>query len=188
MKLSDTDRKNWTETLNLEWSATFRYASQTSIFNNPRLVSLIDGIMRNESDHIDISTKFLMDDFRTGVKGFKTVLFYLYQNLEFEKLANSTYAKFARETDDEEVKEKFKLLVKSEAGHVKIFRELIEQIESGNYPVIILCPVCGWEIDYGTSPEEGKVVKCAKCKVDFRLIEDDGDWDAEQVPREKSSE
>ncbi|MBD3168577.1 MAG: hypothetical protein GF307_03770 [candidate division Zixibacteria bacterium] len=177
MSLNETDRNNWSETLMLEWSATYRYIMQTKIFNNPKLVGLIDGIMRNEADHIDISTDFLMNDFKTDVKGFRTTLFYLYQNLEFEKVANKTYGRFRRESEDEEVKAKFQELVKSEAGHVKIFRELIEAIEAGKFPVIVICPVCGWEINYGESPEEGTVLKCEKCKVDFELVEENGDWD-----------
>jgi hypothetical protein len=88
MGLSETDLKNWTETLNLEWSATFRYKMQTQILNNPRLVGIIDGIMRNEADHIDISMDYLKDNFQTDIKGFRTVLFFMYMNLEFERLAN----------------------------------------------------------------------------------------------------
>ncbi|MBD3233317.1 MAG: hypothetical protein GF315_06290, partial [candidate division Zixibacteria bacterium] len=171
MGLSETDRKNWTETLNLEWSATYRYKMQSAIFNNPQLVAIIDGIMRNEADHIDISSDFLLEDFETDVKGFRTSLFYLYMNLEFERFANATYAKFSRETDDENVKARFKELVKSEAGHTKIFRELIKAIEEGKFPVIVICPVCGWELNYGPSPDEGAVVYCEKCMVDFRLVE-----------------
>ena len=181
MQLSETDRKNMSETLNLEWSATFRYKTQMQIFNNPHLVGLIDGIMRNEADHIDIASKYLLADFNTSVKGFRTALFYLYLNWEFEKFANATYAKFRKLSEDEQLKESFHELIKAEAGHSKIFREMIEKIEAGKFPVVIICPVCGWELDYGESPQEGTVVKCSKCKDDFKLVERDGDWQVERV-------
>jgi len=129
MKLADINRKNWTETLSLEWSATYRYKMQTAIFNNPRIVAIIDGIMRNESDHIDIAQKHLLPEFEPKVKGFQTILFFLYLNLEFERFANKSYAGFAREAEDPRSKEDFLRLVKSEGGHAKIFREMIEQIE-----------------------------------------------------------
>ncbi|PJA27141.1 MAG: hypothetical protein CO189_07935 [candidate division Zixibacteria bacterium CG_4_9_14_3_um_filter_46_8] len=181
MKLADINRKNWTETLSLEWSATYRYKMQTAIFNNPRIVAIIDGIMRNESDHIDIAQKHLLPEFEPKVKGFQTILFFLYLNLEFERFANKSYAGFAREAEDPRSKEDFLRLVKSEGGHAKIFREMIEQIENGNFPVVIICPVCGWELDFGSSPKEGAMAQCEKCKVEFRLVEKQGDWDVERI-------
>ena len=110
MGLSETDLKNWTETLNLEWSATFRYKMQTQILNNPRLVGIIDGIMRNEADHIDISMDYLKDNFQTDIKGFRTVLFFMYMNLEFERLANSLYAKFRGQSENEDIRKSFKYI------------------------------------------------------------------------------
>ncbi len=181
MQLSEIDERNWRETLNLEWSATYRYKLQTEILDNPNIVSIINGIMRNESEHIAISANYLLDNFKTDVKGFRTTLFYLYMDLAFEKFANKSYAKFRKESNNEEVKSSFMKLIKSEAGHTKIFRELIEQIENGNFPVVKVCPVCGWELDFGTSPTESTVLKCEKCKVDFKLVEIEGDWQVEKV-------
>ena len=107
------------------------------------------------------------------------MLTHLRLNLDFEKTANAEYARFAREAEDAELKKIFQQLAYSEAGHVRLFQQLIEQIEANMYPVIVYCPVCGWEIDFGTHPQEETPLRCAQCKQQVKLAIVAGDYIAQ---------
>lgn len=178
--MSDFD--NVVAALNLEYGAHRRYEYQTQRSPFSQLNSVLEGVRRTEGGHIDalvavIKSKQAVDP-QVG-RGFATMLTHLRLNLEFERVANAEYARFAREAQDMELKKTFQHLAHSEAGHIRLFQQLIEQIEANSYPVIVYCPVCGWEIDYGVNPTEGTVLRCAQCKQKVTLGIEDGDF----VPR-----
>jgi len=67
------------------------------------------------------------------------------------------------------------------ARHVNIFRQALDEVKAVRTPVAFYCPVCGWEIDYGASPAEGKGERCPRCGARFRLTLRDGEWDPARV-------
>lgn len=177
MSISPKDLENISTTLNLEYGATHRYVYQQLNLTHPRVNAFLEGLRRNESDHIEWAMAELKeaqpDDEK---KGFASLLLHLRMNLEFEKIANRTYGQFYREAESEHMKELFKALMRSEAGHMNVLKDIIGKIEAGEYPVMFYCPVCGWELDYGARPEVETTLKCAKCNKDFALKIVDGDF------------
>ena len=171
-----------TETLNLEYGANRRYALQIERLDHPRIIGLLEGVKRNEGDHIEAALKILRENApKEKVDGWATVLMFLRQNLAFEEIAARTYGAFAKEAEDPELKKLFLELTRSETGHIRLFKELIEQIESGNYPFINLCELCGWELDWGTSPKIGQTQRCPKCEAEFKLTIEDDDFKVVRV-------
>lgn len=77
-----------------------------------------------------------------GQKGWARALMHLRLNLEFEEIARDAYARFARATNDQQLKEMFLEQSRSEMGHVNIFRSLIQDIENGRAAVVLYCPLC----------------------------------------------
>jgi rubrerythrin len=177
MSISPKDLQNTTTTLNLEYGATQRYIYQVENLTHPGINSLLEGLRRNEADHIDMAVAKLKEALpEEDKKGFATALLHLRMNLEFERIANKTYAEFMRNAESPEMKELFRDLMRSEAGHVGVIKDVIDKIEKGEYPVLFYCPVCGWELNYGPSPEVGAEVRCAKCGQTFALGLQDGDF------------
>lgn len=182
MPISAKDLENITTTLNLEYGATHRYVYQAGALTHPRINAFLEGLRRNESDHIEIAVAELKKAQPEADKnGFATALLHLRMDLEFEKIANRTYGQFYREAESPEMKETFKALMRSEAGHMGVLKQVIEQIEAGEFPVMFYCPICGWELDYGARPALGAEIRCAKCGQTFALKMDEGDYIVSQV-------
>jgi len=179
--MNETDRKNLINTLNLEYGATYRYALQTARFNHPRAVALIEGVRRNEADHIALVMKRLEADTGLAPKGFKSLFLHLKLNLAFEMEAVKFYGQFYRETEDSETREMFRELMKSEGGHVRVFEALIQELEEGRFPKIFLCPLCGWEIDFGSDAASGAEGRCEKCGARYELTIVEGDFTLKAV-------
>ena len=175
------DVQNAVTALNLEFGATKRYEHQIAELRNPGLVSLLEGVKRTEGDHVEASLAFIQRNTPPGAKGFGRAELYLQLNLDFEKVATATYGRFAGEASDPDLSAAFKEMARSEAGHVNIFRLALDEVKSGRTPVAFYCPVCGWEIDYGASPAEGKEERCPRCGARFRLTLRDGEWDPARV-------
>jgi len=173
----DHDRQNVIAALNLEYGANRRYQYQIERFTDPGLVSALRGIMLTEGDHIENNLGYLTRSLDEN--GWSWALLNLKLNLEFEETARDTYRKFASEAKDPELAKMFKSQAQSEQGHVNIFRELISEIEGGSRPVRLYCPLCGWEMHFGTSPEPGTKMRCPKCGVIVGLGVEDGQWVAE---------
>lgn len=168
------DRQNVIAALNLEYGANRRYQYQIERSTDPGLVSVLRGVMLTEGDHVENSLRYLARGLEEN--GWSWALLNLKLNLEFEETARDTYRRFASEARDPEIARMFKDQAQSEQGHVNIFRELIQQIEAGARPVRLYCPLCGWEIDFGISPEQSKTVRCPKCGVSVRLGVEAGQW------------
>lgn len=175
------DVENAITTFNLELGATKRYEHQMATLKNPRLNTIFEGIRRTEGDHVENALEFILGHRQTTATGFRRAELYLDLNHEFEKVATATYRRFAEEAADPALKATFKDMAQSEAGHVNIFRTLLEEVRSGKFPVVFYCPLCGWEIDFGTGPTEGREERCAKCGLKVRLALKDGDWDLVRV-------
>jgi len=175
--MSDID--NIIAALNLEYGANRRYEYQIERSPFSQLNAVLEGVRRSEGDHIDVlvdGVKAQQEADPAVGRGFASILTHLRLNLEFEKTANAEYARFAREAEDPDLKKLFQQLALSEAGHIRLFQHLIEQMEGNIYPVAVYCPVCGWEINYGMNPPEGTILRCAQCKVRVELTIEDGNF------------
>ena len=113
--------------------------------------------------------------------GFATALKTLRSDLDFERAAVKLYSDYAKRIDDPTLKEMLREFARAEAGHVRGLKAIIARIEAGDYPVVLFCPVCGWELDLGPEPEDGTVMVCPMCSVSFRLELQDGDYALERA-------
>ncbi len=101
---------------------------------------------------------------------------------EFEDEAVVIYGRFAYEAGDRELMELFKELARSESGHRNGLRRIIRTVEDPATPVILFCPLCGWDIDFGPDPAEGTEGKCRMCPGRFALrLDGRGDWTLERL-------
>jgi rubrerythrin len=169
--------------LGLEYGASRRYGYQADGSPFPRINSIFEGISRTEGDHLDALVRLVRRLQPAGTpgtgRGFATLLTHLKTDLAFEREAVKTYGRLAREAQDPELREALKAFARSEAGHAKMLGELVARIEAGEYPVIVYCPICGWEIDFGCAPEAGATLVCERCRQPVRLDLEDDDF----VPR-----
>lgn len=179
--VDDVDRQNVSAALNLEYGANRRYQYEAEELGDPGLIRVLDGIRRNEGDHIRYMLDFLGRREETAAPGFRRSLLHMRSNLALEEAARDTYAKFAREAVDPGIKATFEEMTRAEAAHVKIFQDVIAEMESGERVVAFYCSVCGWEISFGKSPEEGREARCGRCGVNFRLKMGEWGWLAEQT-------
>ncbi len=105
----------------------------------------------------------------------------LRSDLEFERLAVEKYATFAKQLADPRLKALMRELVRAETGHGRGLSRTIERVSAADYPVVLYCPACGWELDFGTDPAERATVHCPMCAIDFALRARDGDFVLERV-------
>jgi hypothetical protein len=106
----------------------------------------------------------------------------LRDDYELEDQAVAIYGRFAYEAEDRELMELFKELARSESGHRNGLRRTIGTTGGPTTPVILFCPLCGWEIDFGPSPAEGTEGKCPMCPGRFVLrLGASGDWILERL-------
>ena len=115
------------------------------------------------------------------MRGYKTVLKLLNEDLTAERAAVRTYREFAAVSFSAETREMFMEFARSEQGHANGLLKLITDIENGENEVVFYCPVCGWEVNFGKRPELGKEARCRMCGVIFVLAEVDGDYQLQKV-------
>ena len=78
--------------------------------------------------------------------------------------------------------ELFKELARSESGHRNGLRRVIRSLQEAATAVVLYCPLCGWELDFGPVPAEGAEVKCRMCPGRFALrLDQRGDWTLERL-------
>ncbi|MHB9130920.1 MAG: ferritin-like domain-containing protein [Armatimonadota bacterium] len=174
-----SDLENVIAALNLEYGANRRYQYQIERSPFSALNRILEGVRRTEGDHVEIMFNFIKQQQAANPeagRGFATMLTHLKLDLEFERTAVDAYARFRREAEDPALKDTFKDLTRSEAGHINMFQKLIDQIETNQYPVLIYCPVCGWEMDFGINPPEDVPLRCEQCKAKIALSMVDGDF------------
>jgi rubrerythrin len=115
------------------------------------------------------------------MKGFKTVLGHLKEDLDRERAAVKTYREFANASSSEEARSMFLEFARAEQGHANGLLKLITDIEGGEHEVVFYCPVCGWEVNFGKNPGPGKEVRCRMCGAIFSLKEVDGDYQLQRM-------
>jgi rubrerythrin len=199
------------ETLELERAATSRYAEHQSWAGDPRLCAYWEGLRRNEADHHSAILAELArtgvakpdDEAAPGdppgvqtaavadpppdpgaplrERGFARLLATLRSDVEFERLAVEKYATFAKQLGDPRLKALMRELVRAETGHGRGLSRTIERVSATDYAVVIYCPACGWELDFGTNPAERATVHCPMCAMNFALRARDGDFVLERV-------
>ena len=106
---------------------------------------------------------------RTAAAATPTELAALRADYDFEDEAVAIYGHFAYQAADHELMELFKELARGEAGHRNGLRRTIRAVEDPATPVILFCPLCGWQIDFGPDPAEGAEGKCPMCPGRFAL-------------------
>lgn len=117
-----------------------------------------------------------------SARGYARDLTALRDDLAFEEAAVKRYGQMAAAARDAEVRELFRELARGEAGHRRGLRRMIARVEDEAEPVVLFCPLCGWQIDFGPDPAEGTQGKCAMCPGRFALrLSDDGDWLLERL-------
>jgi hypothetical protein len=103
-------------------------------------------------------------------------------DLAFEEEAVKRYGQLAVEATDPAHRSLFKELVIGEAGHRRGLRRMVATIEDPATPVLLFCPLCGWEVDFGPDPAEGAQGKCRMCPGRFALrLDEAGDWRLERL-------
>jgi hypothetical protein len=101
---------------------------------------------------------------------------------DLEDEAVAIYGHFAYQAEDRELMQLFKELARSESGHRNGLRRTIREVNDPDEPLVLFCPLCGWEIDFGPHPAEGAVGKCRMCPGRFALrLGEDGDWTLERL-------
>ncbi len=120
---------------------------------------------------------------RTGEgRGHAGDLAALRADYDLEDEAVVVYGHFAYQAEDRELTELFKELARSESGHRNGLRRTIRTVEDPTTPVVLFCPLCGWQIDFGPDPAEGSEGKCPMCPGRFALrLGEDGDWTLERL-------
>jgi rubrerythrin len=114
--------------------------------------------------------------------GYARDLAALRADLEFEGAAVKRYGQMANEVDDPTLKELFRELLRGEAGHRRGLRRTIAHMEDAATPVVLFCPLCGWQIDFGPDPGEASEGKCDMCPGRFALrLSRGGDWTLERL-------
>jgi rubrerythrin len=71
--------------------------------------------------------------------------------------------------------------VRAETGHGRGLQRTIEQLTAADYPVVLFCPTCGWQLDFGPAPAEGARVHCPMCAMTFALAVRDGQFVLDRV-------
>ncbi len=175
-ELTEQERQDLETTLSLEFGANRRYEYQIGIIQNPRVNAMLEGIKRNEADHADTSFAALRRARSASVPGFATILQMLETDLRFEEEAIKSYAAFAAQASDPEIRAYYQELTRSEGGHKAVLLAAIKTIKAGEYPVVFYCPKCGWEIAFGVNPSVGQRLNCPKCGFPAELGLEDGDW------------
>ncbi len=181
--LDDVEWQHAVTALNLEYAATWRYREQIARLGYPRLVALLEGIMRTEQDHVDGALKYL-EGRQTSGNGLSSALLHTRLNLEFERVARDTYARFAAEVDDPGLKSMFAAQARAETGHLRIFEDLLREMEQGSFPISIFCTLCGWSVEFGPNPQVGEEKTCEKCGAGLRLVLVAGNWAVERLSPE----
>lgn len=115
------------------------------------------------------------------MRGYKTVLELLKTDLEAERNAVKIYREFARSAASDETRSMLMEFARAEQGHANGLVKLISEIESGENDVLFYCPVCGWELNFGRSPEPGIAIRCRMCGSIFTIAEVDGDYELKSM-------
>lgn len=116
-----------------------------------------------------------------GARGHARDLAALRRDFDFETAAVKRYGQMAAEASEQALTTLFTELVRGEAGHRRGLRRMIAVIEDPETPVLLFCPLCGWQLDFGPQPAEGTEAKCPMCPGRFALhLDAGGNWTLER--------
>ena len=96
-------------------------------------------------------------------------------------MAVEKYATFAKQLGDPRLKALMREFVRAETGHGRGLKRTIERVSGPDYPVVVFCPTCGWQLDFGTEPADRATIHCPMCAMDFALRVRDGDFFLERI-------
>jgi hypothetical protein len=117
-----------------------------------------------------------------SARGYRRDLDALREDYAFEKAAVAAYGRLANEAEDPALRALLLDLARAEAGHRRGLRAMIARVEDPATPVVLFCPLCGWELEFGPDPAEGTAAKCRMCPGKFALrLSADRDWELEQL-------
>ena len=117
-----------------------------------------------------------------SARGYARALAELRADLEFEIGAVPRYGRMAEEAADPALQAMFKELSVGETGHWRGLRRMIATVEDESTHVILFCPLCGWQVDFGPDPADGATGKCPMCPGRFALrLDAGGDWTLERL-------
>jgi rubrerythrin len=114
-------------------------------------------------------------------RGYAHILATLRSDLEFERMAVEKYATFAKQLGDPRLKALMREFVRAETGHGRGLTRTIERVSAPDYPVVLFCPTCAWQLDFGTDPADRATIHCPMCAMDFALRVRDGDFVLERI-------
>lgn len=186
--------------LSLEIAAVTRYVDHQERTSDPRVLALLQGLMRNEDGHQEELIERIQhlggDPTEAAncpgptlpglcydgdqIRGQKTNMAMLRADLAFEQEATRVYGEFAHQADEQDDIKLFSGLARAERGHINGLRNLIQSIEKDEHPVTFFCPICGWALDFGTGEGLEEETRCKMCGVSFTLSEVDGDYRIEK--------
>lgn len=113
-----------------------------------------------------------------SARGYARDLARLREDQAFEEEAVRRYGQMAARAQDSAVRALFAELLRGESGHRRGLRHVIARVEDTAEPVLLFCPLCGWELDFGPDPREGATAKCRMCPGRFALrLSAQGDWE-----------
>jgi rubrerythrin len=115
-------------------------------------------------------------------QGYKTTLEFLLDDIALEEEAVRAYSEYASKSPDKDVRATFEKLIAAERAHADALKRLVKEIEEDRHQVILYCPFCGWEMNFGEMPSLGNEQVCPVCCRKYALVEGDGDYKLKQVP------
>jgi rubrerythrin len=115
-------------------------------------------------------------------QGYKTTLEFLLDDIGLEEEAMRLYSEYASKSPDEKVRATFEKLIAAERAHADAPRRVVREIEEDRHAVIMYCPFCGWEMNYGEMPAIGNEQVCPVCCRKYALVEESGDYRLKQAP------
>ena len=116
-------------------------------------------------------------------KGYKTTWAVLEEEYRFERDRMEELKSMAEDTSDPLLKQILSEGSQRSESNVQKIAHLMDCLVSQGYEIKMKCPVCGWEINLGADPDEGKEVHCRTCGFWFRLKEEDGDFSLQNIGR-----
>ena len=114
-------------------------------------------------------------------QGYKTMLEFLLDDIDLEEEAMRLYSEFAAKSPDETVRATFSRLIPAERAHADALKRIVKEIEEDRHSVVLYCPFCGWEMNFGEMPSLGNEEVCPVCCRKYALTEDGGDYKLKQV-------
>lgn len=109
-------------------------------------------------------------------RGYKTTLEFLLEDIGLEEEAMRLYSGYAAKSPDGKARAAFSRLISAERAHADALRRIVKEIEEDRHPVILYCPFCGWEMNFGEMPSLGNEEVCPVCCRKYALVEDGGDY------------